>query len=207
MPACPAASGSRLASVIPGIVLISSTNGAPLLGQNQIHTRIDFEAQRTVRGERGLLHKLRLRLIERRGAEMVRPDSRRVRIEKRILVFEIVKALLRQNLDHRQREVAEDADGQFTARDELLDQQRVVELRGRARARARSDPSFSQWRRRRARPLARRLDHKRQRQRVGCSARLDNFKFRLSARCCSMSFFLVAILSNAVRLPSTPSPV
>ncbi len=55
-----------------------------------------------------------------------------LRIEKRIFVLEIVKALLRLDHDDRQRLRTEHADGQFVAGDVFLDQQRVVILRGAA---------------------------------------------------------------------------
>jgi len=54
--------------------------------------------------------------------------ARRIGIQERILVFEVVKVLLRADLDDRQRLVAHDADGKLASGYELLDQQFVPKL-------------------------------------------------------------------------------
>ena len=44
-----------------------------------------------------------------------------LRIEERIFVVEIVKAALGDDLENREREIAQDADGEFTTGNEFLD--------------------------------------------------------------------------------------
>ena len=65
-----------------------------------------------------------------------------LRIEKWILVGEIVEAALGNDLENRQRMIAENSDGQFAAGDEFLDQ-KFVDRNLRASASAASDLAVS----------------------------------------------------------------
>ena len=56
MPATAAASGSKLASVIPGIVFTSKTVGARLFRQQHIHSRINVQTDRAMRPQRQVLN-------------------------------------------------------------------------------------------------------------------------------------------------------
>ena len=78
----------------------------------------------------------------------------RARIEEWIFVCEIVEAALGDDLENRQREVAENPDGQLASRNEFLDEKFVIVLRAVLQSAMRSRDPSSQCKRRRSSPGA-----------------------------------------------------
>ena len=88
-----------------------------------------------------------------------------VRIQKRILVREIVEATLGNDFDNRQRLITENTDGQFAPGNEFLDQQLARRIRPLPPAPASNSSSLLHDVDADGRTLARRLDDERQRHR------------------------------------------
>src|SRR5438067_13743973 len=112
-----------------------------------------------MRAQREMLNRARLLLGNFRRTNML-CSAARARIQERILVCEIVDAAFRDDFQNGQRLVAQDADGQFAARNKFLDEHflivfRDIGHRGVHLAFVLDDIDAD------GRTLARRLDHER----------------------------------------------
>ena len=128
-----------------------------------------------------------------------------LRIQKRILVREIVKAALGDYFENRQGLVTENANRQFPARHKFLYQQFAIIFR-RFGDGWLEFAFFLHDDNADGGALSRRLDHDRQWHRRTLSG-VDHFPFRRRHTVFAGIFPSMRILSKAISLPSTPSPV
>ena len=97
------------------MVLTSKMNGSPVSDKNRIHTRVNLQAERAKCPERQLLNFFCFSRVDVCRTNVLR-SAAGLRIEKRILVVEIVKAALGNYFENRQGLITEDAYRQFAAR-------------------------------------------------------------------------------------------
>ena len=109
------------------MVFTSSTNGSPAFGKNDVDAAVNIQAERTKRTQRQFLNLLRLVWIDLRRANMLGAAAS-LRIEKRILVGEVVKAALWNYFENRQGLITENTYRQLAARHKFFYQQFAIVL-------------------------------------------------------------------------------
>ena len=111
------------------MVLISKTNGSSVVRQNHIDTRVNLQTERAKCTERQFLNLFCFSRVDVCRTNMLR-SAASLRIEKRILVVEIVKAALGNYFENGQGLVTEDTYRQFAAGYKFFYQQFAIILCG-----------------------------------------------------------------------------
>src|SRR5439155_22756649 len=95
--------------------------------QKHIDSRVNSQPNRAIRAQGQILNLARKSLFNLRRANVFR-SAPRLRIEKWIFVGEIVNAAFGNDLENRQRLIAQNSDRQFATGDELFYQELAIEI-------------------------------------------------------------------------------